>query len=66
MPAHQITSSTNAKNSLHVEVNEVRDFTCSLVTGGSIDAFRNHIKEKVRIFIAIFFFKRNKISDYLF
>lgn len=47
LPAYQITTASNAKNSPYVEVNLVKDLTFNLVTGGSIDAFRSQLKEKV-------------------
>ena len=49
LPAYQITTSSNAKNSPFVEVNLIKELACSLVTGGSIDAFISQLKEKVRI-----------------
>lgn len=47
LPAYQITTSSTAKNSPFVEIKLVKDLASSLVTGGSIDAYRNHLKEKV-------------------
>jgi hypothetical protein len=47
LPAYQITTSSNAKNSPFVEVNVIKDLAYSLVTGGSIDAFISQLKEKV-------------------
>ena len=49
LPAYQIATSSNAKNSPFVEVSLVKELTCSLVTGGSIDGFISQLKEKVRI-----------------
>jgi hypothetical protein len=47
LPAYQITTSSTAKNFPFVEIKLVKDLASSLVTGGSIDAYRNHLKEKV-------------------
>ena len=49
LPAYQITTSSDAKNSPFVEVNLVKELACNLVTGGSIDAFISQLKEKVRM-----------------
>ena len=62
LPAYQITTSSNARNSPYVEVNLVKDLAYSLVSGGSIDAFLSHLKEKVRKSLILIL---NKKTDFL-
>ena len=47
LPAYQIGTTANAKNSPFVEMNVIKDLARSLVAGGSIEAFRNQLKENV-------------------
>ena len=61
LPAYQITTSSNAKNSPFVEVNIIKDLAFSLVTGGSIDAFISQLKEKVGIELLVIYARRSMI-----